>query len=361
MRRGYEIAAFAVTTAYVPWFADAAGAPRWILLSLLVPSFVRARTVTLPHVMGLLILGWAAWSLTFATVPLEGLQTLWQFALLAAVFCTGFEMETLEPVFVGAGFGIALSGLVALGQVIDGHQPTGLFLNKNFMAEAALVITIGLLVYRRTGIALLCVPALLVPQSRAVLLALLVVGAIALWRHRLRWTMAIMLGCIAWALALHGLDLRSAGERAMIWGSTIQHLTLLGHGLGSFYIDFPSWGDFGQRFNHTHNDWLEIAYELGVIGVALFGALVVGAMRQAGGGMRYVLAGFLVIGCFGFPLYLPVTGVLAALCLGHLWAVWYRLHLAVFMRECGLCNRPRQFGLQHRIVSPAARGGSVSA
>lgn len=361
MRRGYEIAAFAVTTAYVPWFADAAGAPRWILLSLLVPMFVHIRGMSWAHVFGGAFLLCVIAAAFRAEVAVETLQPLWQFTLLAAVFCIGFEMKTLEPVCVGAGAGIALSGLVALGQVIDGHQPTGLFLNKNFMAEAAVVTTIGLLIYRRWCLALCCLPAALLPVSRAAMLALLIVGAIALWRHRLRWTLAILLVCVAWALALRGIDLRSAGERAMIWGSTIQHLTWLGRGLGSFYIDFPSWGDFGQRVNHAHNDWLEITYEVGVLGVGLFAALVIGAMRQAGGGVRYVLAGFLVTGCFGFPLYLPVTGVLAALCMGHLWGLRYRLHQHVPGWEYALRDRPRQFGLQHRIVSPAARGGGVSA
>jgi len=359
---GTMLAAFAVTAAYVPWFADAAGAPRWVLLSLLTAACVRVPALRPGHIVGALFLGWAALSIAWTPVTVEALQPWWHFAVLGALFCIAYEMESLEPVFVGAAWGMTLSGVVALGQMLIGGEPAGLFFNKNFMAEAAVLVLIGLAVYRHFVMALLVLPAAVLPLARGALLALGVVIVLALWRHKHRWAALAAVGLTAAVLLLAvGLNGKSLGERGVIWGLTLQHPTLLGHGLGAFYIDFPSFADLARRFNHAHNDWLEIAYELGVIGVLLLGLLFAGAMRHAGGGIRYVVAGFIVEGCFAFPLFLPITAALATLCLGHLWGLRDRLQRVEHDGERALRHGARQFGLPRRVMALAPRRGDLPA
>lgn len=351
LRRGYEIAAFAVTVAYVPWFADAASAPRWMLLSLLVPMFVCIRAMTPAHICGGLFLGWATLSIAWTPVPIEAIQPLWHFALLAGVFCIGAEMESLEPLFVGAGWGVAVSSAVTLFQT----EHTGLFLNKNFMAEAAVLVLIGLLVYQRYWLAALAFPAALLPVSRAALLALSVLGVLLIARRSRLLAGGVVLGGLV-AVLLLDPNAKSLGQRLVVWSDTWQHLTWMGHGLGAFYIDLPAFRPDGYalRLDHAHNDLLELTYELGV-GVGLL-VLLWGAALLQPNPLRYVLIAFTVEGCFGFPLFLPVTGALAALCTGYLCSQRYRLHQSQSDGERRVRAGPRHFGLRPRGVASAAGG-----
>jgi len=344
----YSIAAFVVTVAYVPWFADAANAPRWMLLSLLLPWAWNLRLLSGSHIAGIMFLLFAALSLLWTPVPIEGVQPLWQFILLGVVFCIGFEMESLEPIFVGAAWGIGVSSAVALFQA----EPTGLFLNKNFMAEAAVLVAVGVIIYRRWELLVLFLPAMFMPLSRGALLAF-GITMVLYWRS----TWIAVLGAVAFALLLlaqpHGSSL---GERWVIWTFTLEHLTWFGHGIGSFYIDFPSFreGGFALRFDHAHNDLLELVYEFGLGTVPLLLVWLVAMCQYSQ--VRLVLVAFAVEGCFGFPLFLPVTGALAALAAGHLCGARHRVHGVVSVRERALRDGARQFGLRRREI-PSAAGG----
>ncbi len=356
MPHAYSIAAFLVAVAYVPWFADAANTPRWVLLSLLVPAAWRVQTWIPAHIAGAVFIALAAASLLWTPVPIEGLQPLWQFILLGAVFCIGVELENMEPIFVGAAWGLSVSSAVALFQ----HEPTGLFLNKNFMAEAAVLVAVGLMVYKRWEMLPMLMPAIFLPLSRGALLALAVAGVLR-WRaggagiRSTAWLVATIFVAFV-VLLIEQPNGASLGERWVIWSYTANHLSWFGHGLGSFYIDFPSFqdGGFARRFDHAHNDLLELAYEFGVLAVPLL--LVWLAAMWQHSQVRLVLIAFTVEGCFGFPLFLPVTGALAALVAGHLCGDRYRVRMAVPARERPLCSGTRQFGLRRREVSSAAGG-----
>lgn len=353
MPHAYSIAAFAVTVAYMPWFADAANAPRWALLSLMVPLAWRPLAWSRLHTPGMVFIVLAALSLLWTPVVVEGLQPLWQFILLGALFAIGVELESMEPIFVGAGWGLAVSSVLSLAQDV----PTGLFLNKNFLAEAAVLVFIGLVSYRRYALAAALLPAMLLPVSRGALLALVVASALQ-WRSR--WLTAVLVTTFVAVVAVwpNGASL---GERYVIWTHTADHLTWLGHGLGSFYIDFPGFQEdgFARRFEHAHNDLLELAYELG-IGVLPLLALWLVAMLQVQP-VRVVLVAFTVEGCFAFPLYLPVTAALGILVTGHLYGSWARVFRAEHVGERRVRNGAGQPGLRQREAPSAARGGLVPA
>ena len=55
-----------------------------------------------------------------------------------------------------------------------------------------------------------------------------------------------------------------------------QDYPVFGAGLGSFHVVFPRYPqqDLGALYTHAHNDYLELASETGVVGIALLGLLV---------------------------------------------------------------------------------------
>jgi hypothetical protein len=69
-------------------------------------------------------------------------------------------------------------------------------------------------------------------------------------------------------------------------------------------------------FPEAHNDTLQMVYELGP-GALFFLGLEAYALYLARETERLVLIAFFVEGLTEFPLYMPVTGLIAALAIGH--------------------------------------------
>jgi len=62
----------------------------------------------------------------------------------------------------------------------------------------------------------------------------------------------------------------------------IADFPLFGVGPGNFEFTFPLYRDFGdQRFTHVHDDYLEVAAEMGLPALALAGVLIVALYRRA--------------------------------------------------------------------------------
>lgn len=129
----------------------------------------------------------------------------------------------------------------------------------------------------------------------------------------------------------------NAGEsRASLWKGTaqlIQGHPLFGSGLGTFPVAFTAVQDtfLGKFVNHAHNDYLEIANDLGIpAAILLFGSIVVMfvrlARRMAWAAARFERA--VALGCMGsiaaillhsltdFNLYIPANALLFSLILG---------------------------------------------
>ena len=162
------IPAFAVMAAYWPTIYGAGTAPRMMVLAVVVPAalfFVRI-AMTDAHWWFLGAVLYASMTLSWGLVPTEGVRGLWWLILMFGAFCLGAATKRMEPIYIGAGIGIALSA-VAVGFQMVGKWPwdqvvgpSGLFVNKNFLAEAAAVTAVGLLLSRRWflgSVALLCV------------------------------------------------------------------------------------------------------------------------------------------------------------------------------------------------------------
>lgn len=318
---------FLVTAAYWPWLWSPAMVPKWAALSILAPALLLYRQQPIPftraHFFGCLLMAWAALSVSWSWAPVYSLNGLWLIAILPAIcFCLGSQAPNLRPLFIGAGLGLAASSAVSIGQLagwIDWptiNIPSGLFLNKNFMAEAAALVLIWLIAERVWWLVPLVIPAIALASARGALLALGIGLALELWR-RPAWLIA---GLLVADMALFGMGMvthsaATTTERLDIWAESVDDLGFFGSGIGSYgFMPHQLLAD-GHPM-HAHNDALELLYDLGMIGLGL-AMLFVWELRGPLNSARLVLIVFAVEACFAFPLHLPVTLCLAAVAAGH--------------------------------------------
>lgn len=308
--------AFLVSVAFWPGISGAATSPRWAIAAV--------------------SLGYLDWKLLpfvafcFFAVDFDSAV---HWAIVSAAFCWGLSHGIHETAVGGISrgseaiaarssipkiicaycIGIGCSGLLAACQEFgfDGipqvAPPGGLFLNKNFMGEAACLALIASLQYRLWLPALICVPALILSTSRASWIATILSLCCLLPR---RWALALLSLAvitlfIGWQSGTNLSGLGTLEQRLWLWNGAAQNL----HWFGSGPYDFST---MQYREPNLHNDWLQLIYEFGVIG--LIPLIVV--FMAGGNGLPFVVA-LLVIGSFGFPLQNPATAWFAAFMLGH--------------------------------------------
>jgi hypothetical protein len=308
---------FLLTVAFVPGHVGAALPTGWVVLSLCLPFFLLGKVPLIPPMWwGLAFLCYA---FAFAPWTSDSIYGLWQLAILAAAFALGLRLETLRHVFIGLSAGVAVSAVVAGAQWlgyspvggVEGHV-SGLFFNKNILAETALVVLVGALCFKLYYLAVGPATALILSYNRAALAAAgVVLLAYILPGRPVIYAAALLIG--ATVLAFFGVS--SSLQRLELWSDAIQHTTLLGLGPNSFY---PS------RASHVHNDYLELIYEYGIGSVFLATCLYLSV--ESSHAARPVLLVVGTIALFSFPLHYPVTAFVATVVAGHLararYLVW---------------------------------------
>ncbi len=345
-------AAFLAAVLYWDGFVLASNTPRFLVLSVLVPLLAVNVEVrwTRAHTIMALWLAVLCVSLTWTVALYDGLDMLWMFALWGGAFYVGSGTVNLERTLLWFSAGVGISGVVAVIQlggdplVLMTSPPAGLFVNKNFMAEAAVMAIAGL-VCCKTPIRWVLLPPLIaawtLPLAKGPLVAgIAVVAVMVLFKSKHRWVMAAIIAvALASALAVGlstGLVVRlfnpaSLSLRWMIYKPLIDGLTWLGHGVGSFEAVFPDLATqeagglrpFIRSPDRAHNDVLSLVHDIGVFAVlpaALMAVAVWNRIREGSAlDIAFLpLAAFAACGLVGFPLYNPATGFLAALCLGYL-------------------------------------------
>jgi len=368
---------FVLTVLLVPPIIGHRDLPRWALIYAggpilaLIFCWKDNAPVKWPDLLGFGFLAFTMASLSWAPDPTLGVLALWHWAALAGLYLVGSRLVSLEPVLLGAGIGIALNSSLVLAQVIgfDGipqkSGPAGLFVVGNYLAEAAVLVMVALVLYRQYFAAMLCLPAAVLPMGRGALLALAAVGLAWVWPRSRTLAVSLLAGLVLLAIVLsnHSPHQSSTLQRLDIWRDSVAGLTWTGSGAGSYYTLFPGHMKrhdfFESRPSHAHNDALELIYEYGP-GALLLGALLSFALAGSLTPARALLLAFVVEGIPGFPLHWPVTAALAALALGHLCRDGAVVRgLQYYRRNYGRIRRAREFRDQGRTLRPDAGGGAA--
>ncbi len=370
---------FLAATAWWPGFTEPANTARWIVLSVFLPVLFHVErdlspldaalscdprcAVRLgflrraPHrgskktaAAGLLAgwIGYATLSLFWTPALPDGLNALWHLVLLALAGAIGARTADLTPAFIGFGLGIAVNSAVVLAQLgglawfEQFAAPAGLAVNKNMLAEMAVLAVVGLWAAGAWTVALLCLPSLLLTTSKTVAVALILTAcAWAAYRRRPWLALGLALVVVDGVLLWHSAwPVPTLTQRFGLWRDTLAGATWSGHGLGSFDAVWPLLRDtapdaltgFNRRPGHPHADWMLLLSDLGVGAAFAFGlaALVLAPLNVAhvhGNPSRtthsgaktgqLVVAAFLAVGLAAFPLDNPACLLMAGLAGGH--------------------------------------------
>jgi len=320
------VLAFVVAIACISWFADGGTGTRWAILSIAVPLILmltRPRPWTIGDVLGLLFLCWASCSLLWTPGLGQGLFVLWGLVLFFSIgWLPTCEMKSI---YKGLGLALSLNGLIVALQVAGYHPvteaipPAGLFYNKNAGAEVTALAIIGVLTLNwkwRIACSPMLITLLAFPGntlSRTPLVALAVVGACWTWARSKFYGCMVVLAAVLLlcAFVLTTSRAPSANLRMELWGDMIRHLGWLGHGVGSTDWSYPF-------MEYAHDDYLQISFELGVVGALLWVGFLVCCLAGPVRTESYVLIAFACMGVFAFPLYMPGTVFVAGLAAGRL-------------------------------------------
>lgn len=320
-----SVLSFLIAVAFWPGIAGAATVPRWALAAL---SLYFLSPWCLPFV------AWCFWKLDFDQAmhwtilcgalswgARDGNDAFWRLDVGAGsplrrdaiiqAFCLGIAVSSVLAIMQSLGY-------VGVPQIV---APSGLFLNKNTMGEAAAVAFAASLLARRPERwswlsaarywwpALMTLPAIVLSGARAAQIASFTAFWLWLpWRWRLlAGGLALVLLPFVWP-TMFGPHLNSLAQRMVLWNDALTALSPWG--LGDY--DFST---VQHREPYLHNDWLQFVYELGVVGAAP--VLVIVAVTVRGGAVFSVPV--VVIASFGFPLHMPATGwLIAYLCGAYL-------------------------------------------
>lgn len=291
----------------------------WIGLPLLLFG-VRIRP-TPAHWIGLALVAWATLSLLWTPQASFAGDTVLRLGAVVLAFLIGAEISA-KPMFWGMWVGLMLNTLLAIYQWSQGTFISGLLFNSNALTEPAGLVALWF-VLGGNPLGALLAPALILPGTRAGLLALGVGLGYWLWQ---RSKLAAILVVVVLTYAGWGSRPSSTTERVGVWTDTYTGLTVLGHGLGSFAAIYPKYSvniDINKaRPFHAHSDILEVTFELGIPGLALFLALLAAIWFQAAPRWHPLLAACYILIAVDFPLFVPTTGFIIAFVAGRAAAGW---------------------------------------
>ena len=341
----------------------------WAIHRMRVGTILLTMNRFLPFVA--LFLCWAGLSLWWAPYKNPSVQwfiSLLMYALLFGVVIQGIQaskqVRHIVMLLVGMGLCEGVLGIVQyvwLGEA----RGKGTFFNPNFFATYEVVtlsIVLGLLsVVQRGemnkwqsvvlwGIAAITFSAFMVAQSRGALLALVTaVTFIGCYRFGKIALLVLIMSLVAGAVIPNPLKQRMvevsaqdpyAFSRIDIWNNSLERIAdrPLGIGLGmykytSFQYRFPIESNivrYGKRAESAHNEYLQMAVELGVGGLAIF-LLGIGIWgKEVKGALRSKLEPWergLVTGLTG-----AVLGILAH---GAVDSIFHEPALVILLIVCG--------------------------
>ena len=281
----------------------------WTIYQMTDRTIVLRRNPLLPVLI--LFLGWASLSSLWAPYKNASVQWIISILMYAVMFGVIFQgirtsRQVWQVVMVVMGMGLC-EGVLGIVQYVwlGEARAKGTFFNPNFFAiyeAAVLSIVVGLLSFTPQGelkgwqriflwsTAAITFCAFMVAQSRGALLALVVaVTFIGCYRFGKIALVILIVSIVAGVVIPNPLKQRMvdvaaqdpyAFSRVDIWKNSTERIVdrPLGVGLGmykysSFQYRFPIESNivrYGKRAESAHNEYLQMAVEMGVIGLAIF-------------------------------------------------------------------------------------------
>lgn len=340
------LVAFIASIAFWPGIPGMALTPRFAFLSIAVPSslYVLNPKPSLRCWPVLALLAYAGVSLYWTTSLWDGLFAFGWLLTLAGIGWIGAAVRDLRPIYFGAALGVGVTSALIVLQLF-GIDPVaqltqvrqGLMFNPNIVTETAVLVFIACVMTRQYWVSLLTLPSIFLTHSRGGLLALAVAALWWAWTRSPFKALVAALAIAAGALYLVSyntgdpadfrggkvVNFQSVTDRINIWEDVVDQLTWRGTGIGSFRYEFPK---ANYKFNvmikgrtdHAHNDFLELASELGIAGSVLALIILAMAFRGTAEPEKLILVAFLTEALVQFPMWMPLTGALGALAIGRL-------------------------------------------
>jgi hypothetical protein len=318
------ILGFIVAVCYVPGYTGAFVPTQWVVLSAVLPFFLRERGQVGPiHWLGLATFAYAILSFAWSASPPDAGFGLWVMAIWFLSFHLGTTEVDLGDLFSGLAAGLAVSSLVAVFQYLGYHPileayystPPGLLFNPTVLGASCALVALALIEYRRWPYIPGVLLGLLLSQSRGAWL-IFTLGLAFRWVY---WPVLCLAAAAVALLATHH-PISSDIERLTIWGEALRNLVPWGNGIGSFtsfyYLALPHL--IHPEF--VHNDPLQLLFELGPAATTILLAFGI-AMYQL---RSPTLFAFILLATFYFPLWCPITAFIGCTLAGRGVSAWYR-------------------------------------
>ena len=316
----------AISALYVPGYTGASIQTSWVVLSCVLPALTLWRPVTLTgfHWAILAWVGLALAAITWALSPYDAVWGAWQVILFALAFFYGSSHDSLHDLFKGLGIGATASALVAYAQAFGLHwpmmwgpTPSGLYYNSMYAGEIFAIVILGCVIYRLYWLIPALVVALVLSQSHAGWIALLI-GILA-WHYRSLSLVALVPLVVAVVFTYHFRE--SDAQRLQVWYAAVTNLAWFGHGPGSVLALWYRSGTTLVYPEYAHNDFLQLAFEYGLFAILPIGLLLIlGLCTNARDWPLWIA--FLFMGLVSFPLYTPILAFIGACAAGRISRDW---------------------------------------
>jgi hypothetical protein len=316
-------------TAYWPGIPPAAVIPRYGAMMLGLSLFQPRWCDVDRHVRRLLLIGllWAAISFCWAADQATALYELGLLSVLLCVALISSSFLSLDGIMKGLAIGLSVSATIVVAQwwgwqgLPEVSSPSGLFYNKDLLAEAAAPVFVWLLIGRRLGFAAILGLTIALCSSRTAVLSI-GFGLIYWW---CRMLCLALFAAVAAYLILGMIPERvsSAHDRMNTWVKGYQLLTWRGYGIGFYRAAVPQ----GQLI---HSDTIQMAGELGVGVVPFLLAPILmwwKARDERWSAEWCAFATILLESAVSFPLHQAGASFVAAVLAGFLARRRYRLYV----------------------------------
>lgn len=312
---------FFLSICYVPFFYGGSTNVRWIYLALTTPLLVllsKLNKFTILHLTGLLFFTWSIVTVLWSFNQYDSIDRLIQLLILTQVFVLGSRLESLKEIFAGLALGLGFSSLA----VYYLNIPGGLYVNPNMLGDVAILTVIGLIVYKLWWFIPLVLPNVFI-GSRGVLLAGLTTLIMWVWSKSkfLAVSLTVPIFIASFLSYKFNIRLGSVVERFDLWKDSLNGMSVIGQGIGSYHSAYPFFANlldtFKYRAIYAHNDLLQIFFELGIVG-GIIAIVFIGLLMKEKCNEKYIICCFITLSLFSFPFHMPVSAFVLAIVAGYM-------------------------------------------